>query len=488
MQIKVYYGSGTDSGQTVYLAGKCRTDFGDVRFTDDDGSTLLDYWMEEKVDSNYAVFWVKVADDLSTVDATIYIYYGKSDETTTSNGTNTFLFFDDFDSSTGWTLLEGAVITNGYLQLAARNSPAYSCGYKAWTPVANYRFRFRLSTSTTNSYLRAQVRGVNAPTGNQNTRSVAENPHYRIGDYYYNPLSVVGFSTQGGVGSSPLLNPARNSNIHTIEVLKNGSTFKNYFDALEATATDSTTETGTYVAFNYQWAGNQPMYIYDVFIAKYVSPEPAHSTWGSEESPYYSKGLFESLKLPDIFGRKFECVPYLEILKSRDVLVRRPHLLLTRSLRLIETLEKRLSYLKEEMLPLQDILTAGVLLFLFREEPIKLVEDLTRIIAYILKQETLEALSLFTKRIYRGFEETYSLLEILSTRREKLLGQSMILSHTSAFKLTHILFETVQLLNETWGVFPILYHCTAFLLSGLNYAKTLYKRLKAFLVEVKEEE
>jgi len=97
VRIKAHYGSGTDSGEDVYLNGKCRTDFGDVRFTDDDGVTLLDYWMEKKVDGDYAVFWVKIADDLSSSNATIYIYYGKSDATTTSDGEATFPWlFDDF--------------------------------------------------------------------------------------------------------------------------------------------------------------------------------------------------------------------------------------------------------------------------------------------------------------------------------------------------------------------------------------------------------
>ncbi|MCW4045317.1 MAG: hypothetical protein NWE94_07370, partial [Candidatus Bathyarchaeota archaeon] len=44
IRVQVNYGSGTDGGENVYLAGKCRVDFGDVRFTADDGSTLLDYW------------------------------------------------------------------------------------------------------------------------------------------------------------------------------------------------------------------------------------------------------------------------------------------------------------------------------------------------------------------------------------------------------------------------------------------------------------
>ncbi|MBU2578352.1 DUF2341 domain-containing protein [Patescibacteria group bacterium] len=61
-------GSGADSGADVYLNSKARSDFGDVRFTDDNGSTLLDYWLEshddeQVLDSNpYANEW----------DATVY--------------------------------------------------------------------------------------------------------------------------------------------------------------------------------------------------------------------------------------------------------------------------------------------------------------------------------------------------------------------------------------------------------------------------------
>jgi len=99
IRVKVHYGSGTDSGEDVYLNGMCRTDFGDIRFTDSGGVTELRYWMEEKVDGDYAVFWVKVPSiPASPGTAAIYIYYGKSDATTTSNGDATFEFFADFEA------------------------------------------------------------------------------------------------------------------------------------------------------------------------------------------------------------------------------------------------------------------------------------------------------------------------------------------------------------------------------------------------------
>jgi len=97
-RITVYYGSGSDSGENVYLSGKCRLDFGDIRFTKSDGETQLAYWMESKVDGDYARFWVKIEDDLSSDPTTIYIYYGNPSATTTSDGAATFLFFDHFDT------------------------------------------------------------------------------------------------------------------------------------------------------------------------------------------------------------------------------------------------------------------------------------------------------------------------------------------------------------------------------------------------------
>jgi len=88
VMIIAHYGSGTDGGADVYLNQHCRTDFGDVRFTKSDGTTLLDYWMEEKVDSDYAVFWVEVADDLSTNPATIYCYTPDTDVMTEKGWVN----------------------------------------------------------------------------------------------------------------------------------------------------------------------------------------------------------------------------------------------------------------------------------------------------------------------------------------------------------------------------------------------------------------
>ena len=76
-----------------------QTDFDDVRFTEADGITELDYWIQEYTASTYAMVWVEVRANL-TLNQTIYMYYGNSTVSTTSNGLTTFPFFDDFDDNT----------------------------------------------------------------------------------------------------------------------------------------------------------------------------------------------------------------------------------------------------------------------------------------------------------------------------------------------------------------------------------------------------
>lgn len=94
---------GAGTNYQVYLNvpydSNMQEDFDDLRFTDDDGSTLLDYWLEEWIGSSYAKIWVEVADNLNSTQI-IYMYYGNDAVSTVSNGTNTFLFYEDWASET----------------------------------------------------------------------------------------------------------------------------------------------------------------------------------------------------------------------------------------------------------------------------------------------------------------------------------------------------------------------------------------------------
>lgn len=58
LPITVHYGSGTDSGDDVYLTD-CYVDFTDIYFTEEDHTTLIPYYRFSYTDSDQAVFYVR---------------------------------------------------------------------------------------------------------------------------------------------------------------------------------------------------------------------------------------------------------------------------------------------------------------------------------------------------------------------------------------------------------------------------------------------
>lgn len=76
----------------VYVGGKCRIDYGDIRFTDGDENPLPYHLVAGSTETE-ARFRVRIpnADD----DGEILVWYGNAGATTTSNGYATYPFFDD---------------------------------------------------------------------------------------------------------------------------------------------------------------------------------------------------------------------------------------------------------------------------------------------------------------------------------------------------------------------------------------------------------
>lgn len=97
-QIKLLIGESSGaSGEQVDCGGLCKIDFGDLRFTNASGDEL-DYWIESvsgTTPNQLATVWVEF-DSVGTTDTTFYMYYGNATASTASDGSTTFLFFDDF--------------------------------------------------------------------------------------------------------------------------------------------------------------------------------------------------------------------------------------------------------------------------------------------------------------------------------------------------------------------------------------------------------
>jgi hypothetical protein len=116
------------TGESVDCGGLCLSTFNDIRFTKSDGYTLLDYWIESlsgTTPNQLATIWIEF-DSIGTTNTTFYMYYGKSDATSLSNGDNTFILFDDFNdnvvSSSKWINTGSFTESNGVLSKYAANT------------------------------------------------------------------------------------------------------------------------------------------------------------------------------------------------------------------------------------------------------------------------------------------------------------------------------------------------------------------------------
>jgi len=81
---------------SLISAGKMRSDCGDIRFTDSDGTTLINYWVNPvDINSQYTRIFIKVP-SIPSGSKTIYMYYGNPSATSQSNADNVFELFDWF--------------------------------------------------------------------------------------------------------------------------------------------------------------------------------------------------------------------------------------------------------------------------------------------------------------------------------------------------------------------------------------------------------
>jgi len=116
-------------------------DFSDLRFTQADGITDIDYWIHEYTPSSEAIIWVEVPSIPALSTANIYMYYGNSSAVTTSNGENTFLFFDDFN--------DGVIDTVKWTEIDTPDDISESGGTLNFTRLSNGGWNQAIISNTT---------------------------------------------------------------------------------------------------------------------------------------------------------------------------------------------------------------------------------------------------------------------------------------------------------------------------------------------------
>lgn len=82
---------------TIAYDSDMLTDFDDLRFSNEDGTIELNYWIENFTASTTADVWVKIIELTANENTTIYMYYNNFGASNSSNFNTAFLFADDFE-------------------------------------------------------------------------------------------------------------------------------------------------------------------------------------------------------------------------------------------------------------------------------------------------------------------------------------------------------------------------------------------------------
>lgn len=298
--IKIYYGSGTNGTESwygltigkVYLEGDCQTDFDDIRVTSADGQTLQDICLIQKVDSSYAVFWVK-HDSIGTTATTFYVYYGNDAAASVSSGTDTFIQFEDAEwgndgdpldddgGSVDWT------IDSGDCEIDTANDIGDETGfigtrsalikddgvnngqaYITQTAGNGYSFQFWMRAIDT-----AQV-----SFRHDDGTSMIHWAWDTLNDIWYND------GAEQDTGEDWI-----DDTWHLMEVKDidwAGATYDLWFDGAEI-VDDAGMRVISSAQDIFQWAQpltNDYCNVDNIIVRKYSNPEPTFGSWGSEET------------------------------------------------------------------------------------------------------------------------------------------------------------------------------------------------------------
>jgi hypothetical protein len=272
-RIVAHFGFGVDDDENVYLNGNCKADFGDPRFTDNTGIALLDYWIEEKVDSSYAIYWVEIRDDLSVYDRRIYIYYSNSGAVSIANGDTTFIFFDDFEVNLSkWTVFGSPTLSTDQAYSGIKSvkvPPLATTILHGWTTpptgnkAAHVHFYDELSPLT-----ECAMFSIDSGESEASFIGIVND----VAQYEYTLDSI---QYNSGVD--------RTIGWHTF-VARSSENLKQFIidgTLMPVTGKDNYCPDVHILGFTLSQVS---AYWDAVFVTKFVNPEPSHGAWGAEEN------------------------------------------------------------------------------------------------------------------------------------------------------------------------------------------------------------
>jgi hypothetical protein len=289
MKLTVHKATGTDSSTDIYLGTNVKDDFSDLRFTYNDGSTNLSYWIESYTSGSVATVWIKIPSiPTSPCTMTIYTYYSRYDASSLSNGNDTFTFFDDFTGTsldtTKWQAL-GVTPTfaNGIITLPPPFSYGYASGLFSKNPFPTVGYALEGSVAFEETVNNAIFSMGDIHDGVTDNRS---------GDWY----GVVHWEISAGLrlysyaNSVELggINITKTQGFNTYRFYNNGTNILFWVNNVSVGSVPGNSELNTnlYIrAAGYAASANDGNIKLDyIRLRKYASPEPTFSTIGTEQT------------------------------------------------------------------------------------------------------------------------------------------------------------------------------------------------------------
>ena len=272
-----------DIDDQIQLNSHAKADFSDVKFTKADGTTLLKYWLEEKVDSDYAVYWVKfetVPASPGTLD--YYVYYGNAGDSDASDGDNTFSFYDHFpgvalDAAKWDTFAIPTVVVAGSVVTVTVPGAAYR-GIIGKTSLA-VGSRWRCLGSLKHGAI--STRSVFGMASQEYDTLGGNTPGQTF--VWFDVATFDDFNHNGAQTVTSI--PAYDDNNHRFMLEWKAGQILAYIDeVLVATIATNVTNLNLYDTVAVYGAQGQTTMDW-TFVAGYVSPEPVFAAWGAEETP-----------------------------------------------------------------------------------------------------------------------------------------------------------------------------------------------------------
>ncbi|MCD6409774.1 MAG: DUF2341 domain-containing protein [Candidatus Verstraetearchaeota archaeon] len=261
--------------------GKAQSDGSDLRFTSEDGVTLLPYWIESWNYGGTSTIWVKVSEIPASSKAHIYMYYGNSTASSQSNPHQVFLFYDDFDDRdiSDWSSIDATISAVVFDSKKCLKLEAPSTG-------SNFKhLAIPSATFSADRYIAEAYLYDDNPAGSLCV-------HYKDSDNWwgvelYNGMHIfrpyIGGADQGWVYQTAGTTPTDQWYHLRVNVLPDH--VNTYIDGTQVASWDIDAAyqfTGYNKMGLVEHKGYGPLYCDYLFVRKYASPEPTVSIGGEQ--------------------------------------------------------------------------------------------------------------------------------------------------------------------------------------------------------------